>query len=138
MKKMVKLIAKSRLVRVLRRLCAHMLKNEDVTKSNFSVCGCGSYCLEHIFDWVWVQKCVSDSTVGVFFFARKTTFHLQMFDKWHNKGQKYYYFQFVKQNFKNLWYPFWALSGQMQIETQWNENYFILFCNGTKIISYFL
>ena len=49
-----------------------MLKNQ----MSISVCGCGSYCLEHIFDWVWVQKCVPDSTVCVFFFARKTTFYL--------------------------------------------------------------
>ena len=34
---------------------------------SISVCGCGSYCLEHIFDSVWVQKCVPDSTVGVSF-----------------------------------------------------------------------
>ena len=52
-----------------------MLKNQI----SISVCGCGSYCLEHILDWVWVQKCVSDSTVGDFF-ARKTTFYLQMLD----------------------------------------------------------
>ena len=39
-----------------------MLKNQI----SISVCGCGSYCLEHIFDWVWVQMCVPDFTVGVF------------------------------------------------------------------------
>ena len=61
--------------------------------------------LEHIFDWVWVQNCVPDFTVEVFFFARKTTFYLQMLDT--NDTQKYC-FQFVKQNFKNLRCGFWA------------------------------
>ena len=45
----------------------------------------------------------------------------------YHEGQKYYYFQFVTQNFKNLTYAFWALFEQTQIETQWNKNYLILF-----------
>ena len=77
--------------------------------------------LEHIFDWVWVQNCVPDFTVEVFFFARKTTFYLQMLDT--NDTQKYYCFQFVKQNFKNLRCGFWADANLRR--------------NGTKIILYF-
>ena len=45
----------------------------------------------------------------------------------YHEGQKYYYFQFVTQNFKNLRYAFSALFEQTQIETQWNKNYLILF-----------
>ena len=114
-------IAKSRLVSGFKApLCTHAFWKTKLLKIKFQcVCGCGSYCLEQIFDWVWVQKRVPDSTVGVFFFARKKYFLLTnvWHNKWHHEGQKYYYFQFVKQNFKNLRYAFWALFEQTQIET---------------------
>ena len=75
-------IAKSSLVSGFKTpLCTHALWETKMLKNQIwiGVCGCGSYCLEHTFDWVWVQKCVPDSAVG-FFFARKTTFYLWIFD----------------------------------------------------------
>ena len=47
-----------------------MLKNQI----SISVCGYRSYCLEHIFDWIWVKKCVPGSTKGVYFSLEKLLF----------------------------------------------------------------
>ena len=67
-------IAKSSLVSGFKMpLCTYALWETKMLKNQIwiGVCGCGSYCLEHTFDWV--------SAVG-FFFARKTTFYLWIFD----------------------------------------------------------
>ena len=67
-------IAKSRLVYGFKTpLCrpyrTHAFWETKILKYQItiSVRGCRSYCVEHIFDWVWIQKCLPDSTVGVFF-----------------------------------------------------------------------
>ena len=92
-----------------------MLKNQI----SISVCGCVSYCLEHILDWVWVQKCVPDSTCHCgWFFCWKNYFLFTNVghNKCHHEGQKYHCFQFVKQNFKILRYAFWADANRNTME----------------------
>ena len=114
-------IAKSRLVSGFKApLCTHAFWKTKLLKNQIPVCL-----------WVWIllfranfwlslgTKACPRYHCGCFFFARKKYFLLTnvWHNKWHHEGQKYYYFQFVKQNFKNLRYAFWALFEQTQIET---------------------
>ena len=96
------------------------------TQISVSVCGYGSYCLEHILDWVWVRKCVPDSTVCDFF-ARKTTFYFQMLDIINvTTKDKNITVSSLWNRILKIWDTLFEL---MQIETWWNKNYFIFFCN---------
>ena len=127
-------IAKSRLVCGFKTpLCrpyrTHSFWESKMLKHQVSISlrGCGFYCLEHIFDWDWVQNCVPDSTQGVFFFARKTTFYLQMLDIINDTTKdKNITVSSLWNRILKIWDMLFEL---IQIETQWNKNYFKFFCN---------
>ena len=88
-----------------------MLLNSNFNGSFNECCGCGSSCLELIFDWVWVQKCVP------------LLFILQMLDMINDTTKDK---NITASSLWNRILKIWdTLLELMQIETQWNKNYFI-------------
>ena len=68
--------------------------------------------------WVWILLFRAHFWLSLGTKVCSTTFYFTnvRHDKWHHEGQKYYCFQFVKQNFKNLRYAFWADANRNTME----------------------
>ena len=99
-------IAKSRLVSGFKTpLCTHAFWKTKLLKNQISVCLCVRNLLFRGHFWLSLgTKVCPRFHCGYFFFARKKTLLSRnvWHCKWHHEGQKYYCFQFAKQNFKNL------------------------------------
>ena len=124
-------IAQSRLVSDFKMPLCRPYRTRDFGEAKMlkhqiwiSVWGCGCYCLEHIFDWVWVRKCARFHC-GCFFLNRKTTFYLQMLDIINDTTKdKNITVSSLWNRILKTWDTLFEL---MQIETQWKQILFHIF-----------